>query len=363
MTRSLLSKAFALAISLAPLYSTFAQADNVDIIIKQAMDKRAIPGLQLAVVQQQKIIKLASYGYADLANKVAANDDTLFAINSMTKAFTGVALMQLVEQGKLKLSDPLGKHLPQMPLKWHPVTIAQLASHQSGLPDVMDEWANLINHKGWHASWQQTLTAELETTPGRQFRYNQTNYVLLGMLIDKYAEMPFIEFIDQQQLDKVNMPRTKAAGFGHYSTVINNMAVGYSNINSDSLFKVCETFAPPSRTAAGMSTTAKELANWVIALKGGKLLNQQSLEALFSPIPLNNGKTDGFGGPLNGYAIGWPMVVNPEQPIALAIGGGRVAMAVYQNQDLSIIILTNLQGAFPERLLGDLAKHYSQTSN
>lgn len=80
-----------------------SHADEVDDVVRAEMTRRKIPGLQLAVVRNNEIVKVASYGLADIEDDVAVKDDTLFAINSVTKAFTGVAVMQLVEQGNLRL--------------------------------------------------------------------------------------------------------------------------------------------------------------------------------------------------------------------------------------------------------------------
>ena len=86
------------------------------------MQKRNIPGLQLAVVRNNKVIKVASYGVANIEDNIAVDANTLFAINSATKAFVGVALMQLVEQQKLDLDAPIATYLPELPTQWHPIT-------------------------------------------------------------------------------------------------------------------------------------------------------------------------------------------------------------------------------------------------
>src|SRR5690606_28395009 len=105
------------------------QADIIDVFIKNEMQKRGIPGLQLAIVKEGKIIKTGNYGLANVQDSIPVSNQTVFPINSLTKAFTGVAILQLVEEGKLKLSAPVSDYLDHLPASWNSVTIQQLLSH------------------------------------------------------------------------------------------------------------------------------------------------------------------------------------------------------------------------------------------
>lgn len=125
--------------------------------IKKVMAERNIPGLQLAVVKDSKIVKLDGYGFADLQHKVPVTNETLFPINSMTKGFTGVAIVQLAERGLIDLNDSIGEHLLNLPKAWHPLTIKQLMAHTSGLPDILASTSTLalIVPYDIEASWQE----------------------------------------------------------------------------------------------------------------------------------------------------------------------------------------------------------------
>ena len=92
-----------------------AQVDSIDVFVKAQMQKRRIPGLQLAIVKIGKIIKTANYGWANVQDSIPVSNNTVFTINSITKAFTGVAIMQLVEAGKLNLSSPVADYLADLP--------------------------------------------------------------------------------------------------------------------------------------------------------------------------------------------------------------------------------------------------------
>ena len=111
--------------------------DKLDAFIKTKMMELQIPGMQVAVVQAGRIIFNKSFGFANLQDSVPVTDKSVFAINSCTKSFTGVAIMQLVEEGKIDLQAPISKYVDELPPEWRPVTIKQLLTHVSGLPDIV----------------------------------------------------------------------------------------------------------------------------------------------------------------------------------------------------------------------------------
>jgi CubicO group peptidase (beta-lactamase class C family)/flagellin-specific chaperone FliS len=338
-------------------FSIHAQTD-MDLFIKNEMQKRNIPGLQLAIVQNGAIVKLGNYGLADLQNSIPVSENTVFIINSITKAFTGVAIMQLVEAGKLDLSLPASTYLNNLPDAWKTVTVQQLLSHTSGIPDIVDEETNIIVPESEEASWAKVQTLPIDFKPGEKFRYNQTNYLLLGRIIDQLSNMSFTEFIVKEQLQKAGMTNTIRAGFGGSRDVISNIAGEY-RFTKGKHTNMFFSLPPTLQTAGGMISNAKEIADWIIALQNKQLLKEnKSLTSLWTPAILNNGKTAGFDNLLNGYAAGWPTVGRPEHPAVAPVGGGRSALFVYPKDNLSIIVLTNLNGASPELFIDDLARFY-----
>ncbi|WP_324680112.1 serine hydrolase [Hymenobacter sp. GOD-10R] len=336
--------------------------DSIDRLVLRAMRQRHIPGLQLAVVRQGHLVKLGNYGLANVQDSVPVTTRTRFFLNSITKAFVGVAAMQLVEAGKLDLAAPVGRYLPTLPASWHPVTIRQLLTHTSGLPDILPEDA-LVTENNEQAAWAQVQTQPLDFLPGQQFAYNQTNYLLLGRLLEQLSGQPFPQLIQQRQLDVVGMPRTSV---GDAHEVLPQGARGYTYNQyvdgqlrrSAQLQNLFEVFPPSLRPAAGMSSTAEEMARWLIALQQGKLLHATSLPTLWTPGRLTDGSQRSFGGKLTGYALGWPTVDRPEHPAVAPVGGGRSAVFVYPQDELAIVVLTNLQGANPERFVDALAACY-----
>lgn len=359
MTRLFL--AVLVAASLQPLTSARANADKVEALLRREMRERRIPGLQVAVVRRGKIELLRSFGIANLQDAVPVSDKSIFAINSCTKAFTGVAIMQLVEEGKINLSAPVASYLDELPAPWRSITVRQLLTHVSGLPNILNALdpatGKLTGRDDEDAAWAKVQSMPLEFPAGERFSYNQTNYVLLGMIIDKYAGQPFAQFFGERQFRAAGMTNTL---FGDSRDVIPRQAPSYRyvrNLDGHALgeerlvFSYAE-FPPFRRTASGLNSTAEDVARWLIAVKGGKLLKTQAaLKTLWAAGAYNDGSP-------TQWALGWVTKPRHKHSAVIATGGSRAAFFVYPEDDLAVVILTNLAGAFPEEFVDELAGFY-----
>jgi CubicO group peptidase (beta-lactamase class C family) len=344
----------------------FAQSasDSAELFLKNKMQTLHAPGMQLAVIRHGQIIKLGAYGLANVENNIPTTDQSVFSVNSITKAFVGVAVMQLQEEGKLNVNDPVSKYIDSLPPAWQSVTIKQVLTNSSGLPNIIDEYEHVLAGGAEDAAWAQVKTLPMEFNPGDKFAYNQTGYVIIGKIITKLSGMHFTHFIEEHQFKIAGMVQTR---FGDGDDVIPHYAGAYTfltNVNGkwiggDQLKNAFVEFPVFFRTAAGILSTAKEMAQWVIALQDGKLLkHKESIAILWTPAILNNGKTGGFNDVLNGYALGWPVAVREEHPAAGPVGGFRSSFFVYPKDDLTIIVLSNLQGTNPEHFIDEMAGYY-----
>ena len=335
----------------------------VDAIVLREIHERNIPGLQIAVIHHGKIALSKSYGIANMQDSIAVTNKSVFALNSITKVFTSVSVMQLVEKGKLDLSLPVSHYFDIFPKNWDAsITIKHLLTHTSGLPDllkILDPNTGGIGIlKTEDAVWKKLKTMPMDFIPGEKFAYNQTNAYLLGKLIDKFSERPFAENFADLQFKPAEMKHTV---FGDSRDVIPHFAPTYfwrKNIDGRSLENALlinnyYEFPYFRRAAAGLNSTAEDMANWVIALLGGKLLHSSSsLETMWSPSVFNNGKT-------TQWSLGWGMNKFRKKHRAVGMsGGGRSAFLIYPDDDLAIIILTNLGGSYPEDFLEELAGVY-----
>jgi CubicO group peptidase (beta-lactamase class C family) len=335
--------------------------DRAEALLRREMAERRIPGLQIAVVQNGKIVLLKSFGVADIQTSTPVGNQTVFGIYSCTKAFTGVAIMQLAEQGRIDLSAPVSRFLEGLPAEWQPVTIKQLLTHVSGLPNVLrvlDQttygFGSLDNEEN---TWAKVKAMPMEFKPGERFSYNQTNYALLGKIIDKLSGKPFVEFFRERQFRVAGMTSTS---FGDSRDVIPNTTRTYRYVTSIDGAKLSQPklvhdyaeFPPFRRTASGMNSTAEDLAQWLIALQHGKLLKTKSaLDTLWTAGSFNNGEP-------TQWALGWVTKPRPQHRAVIATGGSRAAFFVYPDDDLAVVVLTNLAGAYPEEFIDELAGYY-----
>ncbi|GHF82952.1 serine hydrolase domain-containing protein [Thalassotalea marina] len=358
MLKKLKITSFIFPIALSTLLATQVQANEVDQLIKNTMQERKIPGLQLAVVKHNKIIKQGYYGVESIATNKPVTKDSIFTINSMTKAFTGVAAIKLVEQGKLQLSDTLDMHLENLPNAWQKMTVQQVFSHTSGLPRVLSgKGVELIGDGTSEGAWQAVQKLPVKFEANSRFQYNQTGYAILGKIIEKHYQQPFVKVLEQQFV-KANMPLAKHYSFTFDQQKLDTLAQQYLLPDGNNLQEVEVVFEPLIYPAAGMATNVSELANFIAALKQGEFFAPELLKDLWAPAILNNGKTEGFNSRENGYAAGWQVIDRKVNPAISASGGDANTIIIYPEKELTIIVLTNLIGGLPIEFVDDIAQYY-----
>lgn len=344
-------------------FSIAAPRDPEQLLLSKMQELR-IPAAQLAVIHHGRIVKLGAYGTANLEHGVATTAESIFSINSCTKAFIGVAVMQLVEAGKLKVDDPVSMYLHDLPALWQNVTIRQLLSHISGLPNIIDEYERIVGGGAAAQAWAAVKAMPLEFPAGEHYRYNQTGYVMIGKIIEQLSGQSFTSFVEERQFKPARMTNTR---FGDSSDVVPHSAGGYSFSHNEGgkwierkqLTAIFVEFPQFFRPAAGILSTSTDIAHWLIALQDGKLLkDRSSIATLWEPVRLNDGSTAGPNSLLDGSALGWPVTMRDDHPAVGPIGGMRSTFFVYPKDELAIVVLTNLQGANPELFIDEMASYY-----
>lgn len=342
------------------LSTNSGHADKVDDFIHSKMAELNIPGLQLAIVQNSEIVKTGNYGVANIQHVVPVNENTTFGIYSITKSFVGVTMVQLAEQGKVDLSAPISTYLDDLPKPWQEVKVNQLLSHSSGIPDLLDFSTPgsvltenvLVTTISSDAIFERTKKKPMMFAVGEKDSYNQTNYFLLDKIIENVTGQPFSLYIINHQLQLLEMPNTIRASFKDSRHVINNSANMYVIDNNGELKNEYYEVPPFAYAAGGMSSTATELARWIIALQSGSLFNQEtSLRTLWTTPHLNNGTRSTF-------ALGWSPIKRLEYPAVSSNGGNRAAVIIYRQSGSAVVILTNLKGSFPSDFIEEVANSY-----
>ncbi|MCF7752589.1 beta-lactamase family protein [Bacillus subtilis subsp. subtilis] len=328
--------------------------------IQQTMQDHRIPGLQIAVIKDGRMVLSESYGLANVENQVAVTSRTRFPINSATKSFTGVAMMQLAEAGRVDLNAPVSRYLDGLPPTWQNVRVRQLLAHTSGLPNIVDR-QGLIGGGTEQDAWTAVKALPLDAPSGDRFAYNQTNYGLLSQIIDKQAGVPYQQYVAEHQFRVAGMP---TATFGDSYDPVSDAATIYSYArrrplvagDDDRLAHWFDELPPVLRTGGGIQSSAEDLARWLIALGDGRLITTERLKDMWIPEKLNSG-ADGR------WAAGWPVLSATATDRQVAgIGGGRAAFVVYPDEQLAIIVLTNLVGASPEGFIPGIADFYRSSA-
>lgn len=357
-----------------PWYPTAAlskpESDPVDAFVRAQMLERRIPGMAIAVIRHGKTEKMGAYGQASLEFDVRVQPSTPFSVASVSKAFTAVAIMTLVEAGQLRLDSPIASHLRDLPPAWHAVTVRQLLSHTSGLPDIqVDDYTTRTIAADPGEALRLLKDRPMEFAPGTQWRYNQTNYMLLGMLIETLSGRSFAQFCNERLFKPFNV---QGAVFGDVRTVVTQRATAYTTfrygsgppIAMDHLEALNAEMPEMAYPAGGLNISIADFARWLTALLDGRIIAKDSLDALWAPSKLTDGSI--YRRPpaatlWQSYGLGWIVGSERPHPFVGGTGGIRVAFFVYPKDDLAVIVLTNLQGSRPEALVDGIARHYLES--
>jgi CubicO group peptidase (beta-lactamase class C family) len=309
-----------------------AFSDRVDKLVRDKMDNEQIPGLVLAVLKDGKILKMQAYGFADVDSKVPVTTNTVFRIGSLSKQFIATAVMMLVEEGKISLDNPMSKYLDSTPARWKKITIRHLLTHTSGIPDCYNENVRVdagpsdYDHRVLEAVSQRWL----HFVPGEEWRYSNSNYHLLGMIIHKITGKPYGDYLREHIFEPLGMTRTTVSPEnGDYP----GLASGYKWDNG--LHRVA---APIGVTASGsIISTISDMAKWDAALYTDKLLKPSSLQQMWTPVRLNDGMTWRYG-------FGWE-VCRIDDHLIVSHGGNILGFssAIERAVDdrLTVIVLDN----------------------
>ncbi len=331
----------------------------IDGLITSHMEGRRVPAVSVAVINKGKIEFLKTYGYSSLEPSVPATIDTVYQVASNTKAFTAVAIQVLAETGKLSLNDKLGRYLADIPASWKAVTIRQLLQHTSGIPNLsVDQYTLETLAATWEDAIDLLGDKPLEFEPGSQWQYNSTNMLLLDKLIETVSGLPYVRFMAEHLFNPLNI---SSATFGGINKKVPNRAIHYTwfDFSGEHPKRAAQRqmldFAvdPVGYAGGGLNISLRDFALWLAALQKGELIKPESLTELWQPTKLIDGTIYQApdGAPYTHYGLCWIINNEGKQSWVGGTGGLRSAFAVYPNQDLGIIVLTNLQGAAPEQIV------------
>lgn len=331
---------------------TSALADPLDDAVLQEMKRAHIPGVSIVVLQNGRIVKEKGYGLANVEHDVPVTPETKFQSGSVGKTFTAALVMLLVEDGKLRLDDPISHHLANTPKAWEGITIRHLLTHTSGLGDPYDV---LDFRKDYSDEELIALEASVPVrfAPGERWAYSNMGYHLLGFICNKVGGT----FYGDQLRERIFKPLGMGTRIISESDIVPHRAAGYEWIKGE--LKNQSWVAPKLNTTADGSLylTAHDLALWDMALNGNKILSEKIRTASWTPVKLNDGTTAPYG-------YGWQLApVNGHRTISHGGSwqGFKSAIERYVDDKLTVIVLANSASAGPGKLANLVARHYVPT--
>lgn len=324
--------------------------DKVDDFIKNEMQKQKIPGVSLAIVKNGKITYTKGYGFSNIEHQVLVKPETIFQSGSVGKQFTATAIMMLVEEGKINLDDKIGKYLSEVPDGWKNITIRQMLSHTSGMTDYPDDFDFRRDYTE-DELLKRAKAVPTSFQPGEKWQYSNLAYVTLGILIHKVTGKFYGDFLQERIFKPLGMTTARIIS---EADIIPNRSAGYTLVKGE--LKNQEWVSPSLNTTAdgALYLNIYDMAKWDAALYGESLLKKTSLEQMWSPVKLNNGK-------FHPYGFGWALGEINKQRIIEHGGawqGFKSFIARYPDSGLSVIVFANLTQTNPATLAHGAAAIY-----
>ncbi|HEX5735059.1 MAG TPA: serine hydrolase [Blastocatellia bacterium] len=245
------------------------------------------PGCAVAVSHHGKVVVNRAYGSADLERDVAISPSTIFDAGSLTKQFVAAAVLLLVEDGKLSLTDDIRKHIPQLPDYGHKITIDHLLTHTSGIRD----WTGILPLTAGNED-ALTLTLRqrgLNFAPGEEWMYSNSGYVLLKEIVARTSGMSFDEFTRKRLFEPLGMKNT--AYRTDLRAIVKNRALAYDK--GPGGWRMAVSLDNDRGGGGGLLSTASDLLIWNDALTNSRL-GASVTEKLHEPAKLNNGRKVGY---------------------------------------------------------------------
>ena len=323
--------------SILSLASGFAQ-DAVDRVIQARMSEQGIPAVSIRIEKSGVVQKEQAYGVASLELQTAANLQSVFEIASASKSITATLIAKKVDEGKIALEDPIGRYLPDLPETWRKVTIYQLLSHTSGLPDLaITPGRELLIAYERSEALKKLSQMEFAFTPGTKWAYNQTNYFLLLSLLEKMEGKPFANLVRDEVFLPLRMDRTT---FGDSTEIVPGRVTSYER-DADKKWKVRHTRFPDFvYSAAGINTTLADWSRWFTAVLDGRLVKKETLQKFTRPAQLADG-TDVAVGRGVSYGMGFALLNRGARRSVGHSGGGTAAFRYFPDQGIAVYLLTN----------------------
>lgn len=319
----------------------------IDAFINAEMARQKIPGVALAVVKDGRPTIVKGYGFANLEHQVPVKAETVFQSGSVGKQFTAMAVMMLVEEGKIGLDEKISKYLGEVPEGWQTVTVRHLLTHTGGLTDYPRDFDF---RKDYTEDDLLKRAKEVPTAfaPGEKWAYSNLGYVTLGIIIHKVSGKFYGDYLKERVFTPLGMTTARVIT---ESDIVPNRSAGYTLRSGE--VKNQSWVSPSLNTTAdgALYLTLHDMIKWDEALTAGKLLSKTGFEAMWTPVKLNDGT-------LHPYGFGWALRKINGKPVIEHGGawqGFKAHVARYPDSKLTVIVFANLAQANQARLANGIA--------
>lgn len=321
-----------------------SKVEKIENLLEKYHEYNLFNGSALVAADGEVILK-EGFGMANMEYDIPNQPNTKHRLGSITKQFTAALILQLAEEGKLKLDEPISTYLPDYkgPAA-DKVTIHHLLTHSSGIPNYTSFEGFFEEHSRDPYSpgdfVKMFADSTLQFTPGEKFSYSNSGYFLLGYIIEKVTGKPYEQVLQERILDPLNM---KDTGYDHHATILKNRASGYEK-NGDGYVNAPYLDMSLPYAAGSLYSTVEDLYKWDRALYDNKLLSEESKKLMFSPYVKDG---DGY------YAYGWnitnlPIGKTKDSVKVIAHGGGingfNTLIARFPEDENLIVLLNNTGG-------------------
>jgi CubicO group peptidase (beta-lactamase class C family) len=288
----------------APSADLSARLQTYETRVNAALAKEHIPGVTVGFIKDGQIW-VKAFGLSDVENKVPSKPESAYRYASVQKSMTAVAVMQLVEAGKMDLDAEVQRYVPYFPKKKWPVTIRELLTHTAGIPHYVNR--DVEQHFKEHKDTKQAVAVfadfDLLFQPGTKFSYSSYGYDLLGAAIEGASGQTYADYMRDHVWLPAGMKDTR---MDDPLDLIPNRVRGYQL--QDGKLKNSEFIDVSSRFAAGGTRgTVPDLLRFMQALNSGRLLSEKSRKLLYTPPRLADGSVGGLPH-TDGYAMGWNLM-------------------------------------------------------
>src|SRR5579859_811309 len=326
-------------------------ATKVDDFVQNEMLRQHIPGLSLLVKQDGKIVLAKGYGMANVELQVPVKPETVFQSGSVGKQFTATAVMMLVEEGKVGLDDKVSKYFTNAPQSWADIKVRHLLTHTSGLGDYPRDF-DLRRDYTEDELLAKVMVTPLGFKPGEKWSYSNLGYLTLGVLIGKVTGKFYGDFLQERIFKPLGMTTARIIS---EADLVTNRAAGYRLV--DGQLRNQDWVSPTFNSTADGSLylTVYDLAKWDASLYTEKIIKSSSLDQMWTPVKLNDGKTHPYG-------FGW-FVVDVRGHRLIHHGGAwqgfQCAIQRYVDDKFTVIGFDNLAQSDLQKIIRGVAGIYN----